>query len=308
MGLTSARVLDGNDVWGAHGVCIRKFTGDNSYPSGGYSLQGSNFGFGNKPLEGVAVLGALTALGATFNLVYDALNKKLVVNAGGASEYNYVPGGGDILGSAATSSENADAAAAATNGSLVDTGSAVAAGAWTYGEDAEPDVSRNLVITIENPTGGALNLFEGVTSFAVTGTFRGAAQTDTITFTSTAGNKSVAAAKFRYKYGVKPFDTVTNVVMTDAPDNDLVISVGIGSLLGLPVPTLNNAESDIIKITKNGADLSPTGLYSTNQTVNLGTMSDGADVAILYRASGAAAPGTDLSGCTWLLLGICRGT
>jgi len=303
MTATITRVLDGFDTWGLHGVSIRKFTGDTSYPSGGYSLAGTNFGFGNKPLEGVVVLGALTALGATLFPMYDALNKKLVINAGGSSEYNYVPGGGDIKGSANTDVPIASGSLP-TNGDLI-SNLANAANTTTMTIAVSPDVARNVGVAYKNTNAGA-STGNAVTN-VITGTFRGAAQTESISF-SAAELTSTVQNEVAFKYGVKPFDTITSITAPVAQPANWQKGAGIGSKLGLPVPTLNNAEADIIKITKDGANLAPTGLFSTNQTVNLGVMSDGADVAILYRASGAVAPGTSLAGCTWILMGICRGT
>jgi hypothetical protein len=238
------------------------------------------------------------ALGASYRPFLDNVNNKFAVNAGGGGIQVYAPGGGDIKGSTNTNSENTDQAAGVTNGAYVSNSAAVStlvAGALLV--DAQTDVGRNVVVQIENTTGGALNLYEGISSIVVVGTFRGVAQTETITITSTAGNKSVAAAKFRYKYGVEPFDTITTITITNLPAATLNIGAGLGSKLGLPTPLLTPAEADVLKITKTAVDLSPAGIVdTTNQTVNLGTLSDGNDVSIEYRASGAAAVGTDLSG------------
>ena len=78
MGLTSARIKDGIDVWGMHGAVIRDFTGDSSYPTGGYALNGSNFGYGSKPLDAVIVCGG-NAAAAAYRFFYDNVNKKLVI-------------------------------------------------------------------------------------------------------------------------------------------------------------------------------------------------------------------------------------
>jgi hypothetical protein len=296
VGLTLTRIKEGEDVLGGRTrSTLYDITLDTSYPAGGYPLTAPAVGL--KILRGMSIIGG-NALAASFRPFFDNVNNLLAVNAGGGGTQVYSPGGGDIKGSANTDSENVDAAAGVTNGALISTSAAVStlvAGALLIA--LQPDVARNVVIQIENTTGGALNLFEGVSSIAVVGTFRGAAQTETITITSTAGNKSVAAAKFRYKYGVKPFDTITSITITNLPAATLNIAAGIGSQLGLPTPLLTPAEADVLKITKTGADLSPSGLVSTtNQTVNLGTLADGNDVSIEYRAGGAAATGSDLSG------------
>lgn len=270
------------------------FTLAGSYTAGGFAVNWRSVQSGNRTPRIVHAYGK-----AGYIYEYDKANAKLIIRGQGSGKVlqSYAPGGGDIKGSVNTDSENADAAALPVNGDLVDTLHAVALGGWSYSEDAEPDVARNVVISIFNDSGSAKNLFEGVTSFAVTGFFRGVAQIDTITFTSSAGNKSVANTKYRYKYGVKPFDVITNVVMANAPDDDLKIGVGIGSKLGLPADLYTPAEADVIKITKNGANLSPSGIVSTtNMTVNLGTLADGADVAIQYNS--AAGPAAEIPATT----------
>lgn len=299
MGLTFTKIKEGEDVLGGRTrVTLYDITPDASYPAGGFGIDAASVGL--KILRGMQVLGG-NALAASFRPGHDKVNGKFIVNASGGGIVAYVPGGGDIKGSDNTDSENSDAAAGGTNGYLISTSAAVStlvAGALLIA--AQPDLGRNVVIQIQNTTGGALNLFEGVSSIAVVGTFRGVAQTETITFTSTAGNKSVAAAKFRLKYGVKPFDKITSITITNLPAATLNIGAGLGSKLGLPTPLLTPLEADVIKITKTAADLSPSGIVdTTNDTVNLGTLADTNDVAIEYRSGGAAPTGADLSGATF---------
>lgn len=196
-------------------------------------------------------------------------------------------GGSDFKGSANTDSENTDQAAVPTNGTAVAANAAVGGGAWAHGALTSPDMGRNVCITITNDTGGGLNLYEGVMTFTITGTYNGAAQTSTITFTSTAGNKAVGnAPNYRYKYGTKPFDTVTNITLDNVPDNGLKIAAGLGSKIGLPTTLATPAEGDVVKITKNAANLSPSGIVdTTNNTVNLGALSDNDDFTIIYKAT-----------------------
>lgn len=268
---------------------------DASYPSGGYSLPLQRYGI----LIPDLVL-ASPKSGILFE--YDYTNKKLKAiypKAGGV--YSTMVGS-DIKGSANTDSENADAASEPTNGHAVAAAAAVSGGAWTHGAITNPDMGRNVGVVINNPTGGALNLYVGVMTFTITGTWRGAAQTETITFTSTNGNKAVANAKWRYKYGVKPFDTVTNFTLDNVPDNALTIALGLGSKIGLYNDLYTPTEADVVKITKNAANLSPSGIVGTTyMTVNLGTLADGDDFTIAYKTAGTAsevAAGTDLSAMT----------
>jgi hypothetical protein len=302
MSLTSARIRDGIDVWGMHGIAIRDFTGDTSYPSGGYSLKGSNFGFGNKPLDGVIVIGG-NAAAANYGAFYDNVNQKLIVGSGAVAEYTYAEG--DIKGSANTDATGAGGyITIPTNGALI---SILAASDNTtaFTIAVQPDIPRNISILIKDATGGNVN--GNAASYVIVGTFRGQAQTETISFTvtelTTMSNGNIAI-----KYGSKPFDTITSITPSAAQPAGFQHGVGPGSKLGLDRPTLNNAEADILKLTKNAADLAITGLYSTNGTINFGTLADGDDISATYLSGTQAIVGTNLSAIVWRLLGICRGT
>jgi hypothetical protein len=217
--------------------------------------------------------------------------KNLILNATGASavpsattNLTLQVGVSDIKGSINTDSENADAAAVPVNGALVNAAAAVAAAAWTPGAYTNPDIGRNVCIVINNPTGGPLNLYEGAMAFTITGTYKGAAQTDVITITSTAGNKAVATTKCRYKYGVKPFDTITAASVDNICDNALTISVGIGSKIGISNALPTPAAADVYKLSKTGADLAVGTLVDTTEfTINFGVLADGDDVAFWYK-------------------------
>lgn len=87
MALVSARIRDGQDVWGMHMTCIRDFTPNSTYPTGGYSLTGSQFGFGTKPLDGVVCIGG-DADSSLYEFFYDNVNKKLVISSAGAEVVN----------------------------------------------------------------------------------------------------------------------------------------------------------------------------------------------------------------------------
>ncbi len=209
----------------------------------------------------------------------------------GGGLYTYSPGGGDIKGSANTDQALADQDAAPANGDLINTLHAVEAGpAWSYSENAEPDIARNVCITLEGKAVTGSVIPAGTYAITLTGLFRGSAQTDTITFTFAGVEGTIAAGKFRFKYGVKPFEKIANVAITPAhlanlPEG-LIIGVGIGSKLGLPLDSLIGVEADILKITKNAADLAVSGTFSAaNKTVNLGVLADGDDVSIQYQAA-----------------------
>jgi len=266
---------------------------DSSYPAGGESMDLSHY-------LGL-VLGAIFEPKVGYEFEYDYTNKKVKARSGaGIEQFAY----GDMKGSANTDSENADGGALPTNGAVVcaaETQTNIATALGVLVVAASPDVPRNVCFCVTNDSGGALNLYEGTTTLTVVGTYRGAAQTEDLTITSDAGNKEIANGKFRYVYGVKPFDTVTGVTQpnyaTDAMAGGLKISVGLGSKLGLPGPI--EATSDVIRLVKNAAVLATTGIVdATNETVNFGTLSDNDDVSILFRTSGEIAEATDLSGVT----------
>lgn len=279
------------EKWGHRRVLMLQGQAPTSYPSTGIDLGLERFGFQN-----ARTVLAQSRGGYTYE--WDRTTKRLrafyPTNMGslaasvGVLRLTYAQP--TVLGSANTNSENADAGAEATNGHAVAALAAVAAGAWTHGALTDPDVGRNVCISIQNDSGGPLALYEGAMVFTVTGTWRGAAQTETITFTSTAGNKSVATANWRVKYGVKPFDTVTNVTVNHVPADGLKISAGLGSKIGLPNDLKTPAEADVVKITKNGAGLAPTGLVdATNMTVNLDTLTDADKFSIVYDTGAVVA-------------------
>lgn len=296
------------DVWGKFRIKLWKITLDTSYPTGGY---GASLGFAPQPLGvgsfiGVYIIGLNAAGSGVVQLAFDYTNNKLMAFRGatftpagsitftdGSRLVSYSPGGGDIKGATnlAGTEGNADQNAGATNGALLLAATTFTVLAGTMTPTTQPDVPRNIVIQIENDSGGALDLFEGTTTFAITGTDKnGDAQTENVTLVSTGGNKSVANTKFRYVQGVKPFRTVTSIAITNAPAGGLKGSLGVGTRIGLPTALDTAAVADVTSITVNGARVAPTatvtnagGVDTTNNAINSGTISDGADVGVLYK-------------------------
>ena len=309
MALTVTRVPFGADSTGKYRRRQFNITGDNAPPSGGYSLTGIQVGARNGSIVGVNKIGS-NAAASSFGLTWDTANDKLIFTSGAGGQTTYVPGGGDIKGATnpAGTEGNADQNALPTNGALFLAATTFTVLAGTMTPTTQPDVPRNVMISVTNDSGGALDLFEGTTTFLITGTdVNGAAQTESVTLVSTAGNKSVANTKYRYVQGVKPFKTVTSVAITNAPAGALKGSLGPGTRLGLPQPLLTPIYTDVDSITVNAAAVTPSataanagGVDTTNNAVNSGTIADNSDVAIIYAASAAVAPGTDLSGVTIL--------
>lgn len=301
MALTVSMVSE--TIFGNRRVRVADVTFDSSYGTGGEALTPDMLDFPT------AIEYILPQDSGGYSFQFDATNKKLLAyrqtahthavtldtgaTAAGSSHTHTATTktlclsfSATCKGAANTDSENTDQAAEPTNGHAVEAVTAVAAGAWTKGTLTNPDVPRNLCVVIANPTGGGLNLYEGVMTFTLTGTYLGAAQTETITFTSTAGNKSVAAAKYRYKYGVKPFDTVTNMTLDNVPANALTIAAGYGAKIGLPNALPTPAAADVRMATKNAAALDPTTVVNTtNNTVNMTSLSDNDTFAILYTVT-----------------------
>ncbi|MFN7930337.1 MAG: hypothetical protein U0Y68_20895 [Blastocatellia bacterium] len=215
----------------------------------------------------------------------------------------YSPGGGDIKGSA-----NTDVGIASgtlpTNGALLST-LAAANNTTAFTIAAQPDVPRNVSISCKNTNAGAST--GNAVDFVIVGTFRGAAQTETISFTALQLT-STAQNEVANKYGSKPFDSITSITPSAAQPANWQHAAGVGSKIGLLVDLLTPATADVIKLTKNAANLSTSGIVdATNMTVNFGTLSDGDDVAVIYRtAAQPVAAGTDMSavklrGIVWLI-------
>lgn len=308
MALTYANVGK-PDVIGKRKIIISDVTFDSSYASGGesFAASGSNLGVTSNKLVGVTPIGG-NAASAKYNFRYITSSKKLAAYKG-AGVMSYSPGGGDIKGSTnlAGTEGNADQNATAVNGALLLAAATFTSLAGTMTPTAQPDVPRNIVIQVQNDSGGALNLYEGTTAFVITGTdINGDALTETVNLTSTSGNKSVADTKFRFVQGSKAFKTVTSVTYTNAPAGSLKGSLGVGSRLGLPAALENAVTGDVLSITVNAARVAPGstltsagGVDTTNNTVNAGTLANGDDVGIVFRAAAAeVASTTDLSGVT----------
>lgn len=92
--------------------------------------------------------------------------------------------------------------------------------------DAQPGAEFRVRISINNPSGGPLNLYEGVTTFAVAGIYNSSPVSENITFTSSAGNKAIAAGQYRTKSSTQLFDSVTSVTVTNKPDGALKVDAG----------------------------------------------------------------------------------
>lgn len=266
---------------------------DSSYPTGGESFVANSCGL-PRILAAIDTKSGVADGGYSFK--YNAATGKLQVFRGAGAPIS-VYTQGDIKGSA-----NTDAVGAGnyitipTNGNLIST-LAAANNTTAFTIALQPDIPRNVCVIIKDTSGGAAD--GNAADYVIVGTFRGVAQTETISFTAlnlaTMSNGNIAA-----KYGVKPFDSIASITPSAAQPAGFEHGVGPGSKLGIPTPTATNAEADLIKLFKNAAALATTGLYSTNQTVNFGTLADGDDISMEYAVAGGqeVADTFDLSAIT----------
>lgn len=134
---------------------------------------------------------------------------------------------------------------------------------------------RNLTFTTAGGTPA-----DAPATATITGTYRGAAQTEVVNVAQTA---TIAT-------GTKPFDTVESVAYSAAQGTDATVSIGVGAGLGIrQVPKARGGGTNIIReiavgaLVTNGV-LTSEGLYTPN------TAPDGTrDYAIYYEYDPLAA-------------------
>lgn len=282
-------------------------TPDTAYTAGGLAISAASFGQRVGRIENIIQAGGDAETNG-IQLSYNPSTGKVKFSRG--SQTRAVSfGGGDIKGATnpAGTEGNADQNAAPVNAGLYKAATLVSTLALTITPTTQPAIPRNVMITVTNDSGGALDLFEGTTTFTITGTdVNGAAQTETVTLTSTAGNKSVANSKFRYVQGVKAFRTITSITYVNAPAATLKMGAGPGTRLGLPTKLANAAHTDVVVISVNAAPVTISstvanagGVDTTNNTINSGTTADGDDVYVVYQDSGEVGAGEDISGAVF---------
>jgi hypothetical protein len=291
-----------HNVMGSKTVYMADLALDSSYPTGGYDFDPANL-FGLHSIDCPIIQ---PVSGHIFK--YDATNKKLLAYKSSLAVQQRCA---YVLGSANTDAETADGSALPTNGAAVvaavtQADLVTALGVMTIA--AQPDISRNICICVTNDSGGPLNLFVGAVTFDVVGTYKGAAQTESITITVADAQKAIVNGKYRYKYGVKPFTTITSITQTnyatDAMADGLKISVGLGSKIALLNTLVTPAAADIFHADIKGTAYDASAKVNTTyNTVNLGTLADGDDFTLEYNAVGYSsgqevANGTDLSAIT----------
>lgn len=279
-------------------------TFDSSYPTGGLALGDGTTGIPNALVVGFQQLGGSATL-AGYEFIYNTSSKKLQVyksSQGATTEYSGV----DLKGmpNPAGTEAAADQPAIPTNGALLYGGNTFTTMAGTATITTNPDIPRNVVLTVYNSTGGALNLYQGTTTYTVTGTdVNGNALTETIPWTSTSGNKAIAAGKYRWLKGNKAFATISTVTYDNAADGSLTLYVGPGPNIGLPVALATAAVADVKFINNTATQVTPGsdatasgGVDTAYNTINMGAQSNNWDFTIIYNAiANEVASGTDLS-------------
>jgi hypothetical protein len=169
----------------------------------------------------------------------------------------------------------------------------------------QPEVPRNIVICHKNNSGGAA-VAQVACTYAIVGTFNGAAQTDTITFADTS---NVANGKYRAVYGVKPFDTITSITPSLSQNANMQRCAGPGSLLGFPTALSTPAEADVVLFSILGVPVSITGTVSTaNNTIATGVRTDADSVTIKYARKGYIATPAWTSGAAPVFTGSASAT
>lgn len=199
----------------------------------------------------------------------------------------------DVKGATKLPNQNADGTEI-VNATFIAPYTTVTAGTWTVGALTNPDIPRGISISIKNDSGGPLNLFEGTTIFTVTGTdMSGITRTQNIPLISTALDKTIATGFFRSAQMTPSgdticFRTITNVTITNPPDNGLKIGVGISTTIEMvgALPTMGL--TDVLNVSLNGigetvlGNLVAPGAPTTQHSFRYSDMVNGDDVSIVF--------------------------
>ena len=260
------------------------------YPAGGIDVTAAQMGLGLPYV-------VLPAPAGGYVFEYDHDTRKIkAYTLGSETAVNYDSVFGATYDST-DAAETADKTASATNADYFApfTSKDTAASTWEADIQAQPDVARNLTISIYNPTTANATAHTTM-AFSAVGTFAGNAQTETISFGLSA-SATIGAGKYRYLAGVKPFDTITSVKLAAAgaagANAGLQYAVGPGVWFGLHGGFASHTSIKSIKV--GSASLtygSAGGTASANETVlvidadSATKLSDGKKVRIVYDHAG----------------------
>jgi hypothetical protein len=157
----------------------------------------------------------------------------------------------------------------------------------------QPDVPRNISIVCHNINGGTVA--NAATSWAIVGTFNGAAQTETIAIPAVSN----VNGNMIYKTGAKPFDTITSITPTITGGTEVSgyqTAIGISSKIGLSRGLLTPAVADVLIATQTAV---PVVLSSGNvvatagiQNVNFATITANDYLVVKYMTAAYTATPT----------------
>lgn len=203
-------------------------------------------------------------------------HKSATAAGGSAAVTDLLP---DVLGGVAASHLTDQASAGANVDALM---------AATAGDDAtltgagitlglsDPDYPRNLNIGVSS-VGGATAIAGNV---IVTGVFSDGSTSETIAIPTGA----VAAGKFRNKVGTKVCISVSNVALDTAQPADILVSVGLGTKMGLSQPLDTPAAGDVEAVQKNNAKANYSVDTVNNAVTFTADLADDDDLAIEFVA------------------------
>lgn len=281
LGVFATLTLTG--TYGANGIRIGS--------TSGYEVQPSAFGLAK--IEEFNVLGA-TGTGLKFD--YDQANMKLIAKSlSGAGvtrmQLDIFPSvkaskapADDVVGTAVYSDITGGASLLGANYAYVVT-TQIPVTAVGLSIAAQPDVPRNVNITCHNINGGTVA--NKAIAYLVTGTFNGAAQTETISIPVASGG-TMANGTAIYKSGLKPFDSITSIVptITSGPETTgFQVIVGLGSLIGLSRALATPVEADVIVVTKQGTPVTISSIVTAtagSESVKFGTITAADDLVVKY--------------------------
>lgn len=275
-------------------VIVGQCTMSSSYAAGGDSFLPSSVGMSvfdtviimSSQLSGYCVgfngFGSAVALGGNGNKQVPALIQLMGGTGAGGVDQQAWP----YLQAAANAVTAAGGAAAAPAGSAYIATLAAANNTNALTIATQPDVARNVCITLYNgtTTGNCV-----ASNYTVSGTFNGAPQTEVISFSAV----SVTNAYYLTKYGFKPFETITSITPSAAQAASWTASAGIGCGLGLQQPLMTPAYNDVQFMNQQGVQITPivmtAGMLAGTSSPTSGAVNPATNVCYFMNSSSGIA-------------------
>jgi hypothetical protein len=273
-------ILDKAAMLGGMNVVLLDLAMSGTYVTNGVPLTASMLGL--RSLENVIPLNP-NAGGLSFGYEGAATDKYLKICGGTPVVYTIPAARGGANANIAT--DGTAVGSAPTNYNWIST-TAAANNTTAFTIAKQPDAPRNVSITIHATSTGVTTTAR---TYAVVGTFNGAAQTESIAIPAVA----LTNGNILTTYGSKPFDSITSITPSGAQPSNTAHMAGIGTKFGLPVALLNAAETDVKLVQNDAAAVAISSITdTTNNTVNVGDVADGKGIVIKYIGKGNA--GTEL--------------